>query len=93
MMDRMTGKSRGFAFVTMNDDAQANAAMSCRSTAMNLTAARLTVNEARPREERPRRQAARDGASPAIAGRSTVQAASKAFAGRAASERSADRPT
>jgi cold-inducible RNA-binding protein len=28
MMDRMTGKSRGFAFVTMNDNAQANAAMS-----------------------------------------------------------------
>ena len=28
MMDRMTGKSRGFAFVTMNDDTQANAAMS-----------------------------------------------------------------
>jgi cold-inducible RNA-binding protein len=26
MMDRMTGKSRGFAFVTMNDNAQANAA-------------------------------------------------------------------
>src|SRR6058998_2238821 len=28
MMDRFTGKSRGFAFVTMNDGAQANAAMS-----------------------------------------------------------------
>ena len=27
MMDRMTGKSRGFAFVTMNDKAQAEAAM------------------------------------------------------------------
>ena len=27
MMDRMTGKSRGFAFVTMNDKAQADAAM------------------------------------------------------------------
>ena len=27
MMDRMTGKSRGFAFVTMNDKAQAHAAM------------------------------------------------------------------
>jgi len=26
MMDRTTGKSRGFAFVTMNDGAQANAA-------------------------------------------------------------------
>ena len=28
MTDRMTGKSRGFAFVTMNDKAQAEAAMS-----------------------------------------------------------------
>ena len=27
MMDRMTGKSRGFAFVTMNDNAQASAAV------------------------------------------------------------------
>ncbi len=31
MMDRMTGKSRGFAFVTMNDNAEAGAAM----TALN----------------------------------------------------------
>src|ERR1700736_5916548 len=53
MMDRMTGKSRGFAFVTMNDAAQANAAM----TAINgheLNGRALTVNEARPREDRPR---------------------------------------
>src|SRR6188474_1594388 len=27
MMDRMTGKSRGFAFVTINDNAHATAAM------------------------------------------------------------------
>jgi len=53
MMDRMTGKSRGFAFITMNDKAQASAAM----TALNgrdLNGRNLTVNEARPREERPR---------------------------------------
>jgi cold-inducible RNA-binding protein len=52
MMDRMTGKSRGFAFVTMSDDTQANAAM----TALNgrdLNGRNLTVNEARPREDRP----------------------------------------
>jgi cold-inducible RNA-binding protein len=51
MMDRMTGKSRGFAFITMNDGAQASAAM----TALNgrdLNGRSLTVNEARPREER-----------------------------------------
>ena len=52
MMDRMTGKSRGFAFVTMNDNTQATAAM----TALNgqdVHGRALTVNEARPREERP----------------------------------------
>ncbi len=37
MMDRMTGKSRGFAFVTMNEKAEAEAAklQSARSTARN----------------------------------------------------------
>ena len=53
MMDRMTGKSRGFAFVTMNDDAQAKAAMSALN-GHELNDRALTVNEARPREERPR---------------------------------------
>ena len=53
MMDRFTAKSRGFAFVTMNDGAQANTAM----TALNgreLNGRTLTVNEARPRADRPR---------------------------------------
>jgi cold-inducible RNA-binding protein len=53
MMDRMTGKSRGFAFVTMNDNTEASAAM----TALNgkeVNGRTLNVNEARPREERPR---------------------------------------
>jgi cold-inducible RNA-binding protein len=52
MMDRMTGKSRGFAFVTMNDGTEANAAM----TALNgkeVAGRTLNVNEARAREERP----------------------------------------
>jgi cold-inducible RNA-binding protein len=53
MMDRMTGKSRGFAFVTMSDDAQAKAAMSALN-GKELNGRALTVNEARPREERPR---------------------------------------
>jgi cold-inducible RNA-binding protein len=53
MMDRMTGKSRGFAFVTMNDDTQANAAMSALN-GQELNGRAVTVNEARPREERPR---------------------------------------
>jgi cold-inducible RNA-binding protein len=53
MMDRMTGKSRGFAFVTMNDEAQASAAISALS-GQELNGRPLTVNQARPREERPR---------------------------------------
>src|SRR5947207_15960766 len=53
MMDRMTGKSRGYAFVTMNDGAQANAAMRALN-GRELNGRTLTVNEARPREERPR---------------------------------------
>ena len=53
MMDRMTGKSRGFAFVTMNDNTQANAAASALN-GHELNGRALTVNEARPREERPR---------------------------------------
>jgi cold-inducible RNA-binding protein len=53
MMDRLTGKSRGFAFVTMPANTEADAAM----TALNgkeLSGRTLTVNEARAREERPR---------------------------------------
>lgn len=53
MVDRMTGRSRGFAFVTMNDSAQANAAMSALN-GHELNGRALNVNEARPREERPR---------------------------------------
>src|SRR6266508_2903394 len=55
MMDRMTGKSRGFAFVTMNDDAQAKGAMSALN-GREFNGRALTVNEARPREQRPRPQ-------------------------------------
>jgi cold-inducible RNA-binding protein len=53
MMDRMTGKSRGFAFVTMNDGAQATAAIAALN-GKELNGRALNVNEARPREERPR---------------------------------------
>jgi cold-inducible RNA-binding protein len=53
MMDRFTGKSRGFAFITMNDGGQANAAMSMLN-GHALNDRTLVVGEARPREERPR---------------------------------------
>src|SRR6266487_4176102 len=52
IMDKMSGRSRGFAFVTMETKEGAQAAV----TAMNgaeLDGRALTVNEARPREERP----------------------------------------
>jgi len=51
--DRMTGKSRGFAFVTMNDTAEANSAMAAVN-GKELSGRALAVNEARAREERPR---------------------------------------
>ena len=50
--DRETGKSKGFGFVEMSDDAEAQAAID----ALNGKEDRgrvLTVNEARPREPRP----------------------------------------
>ena len=53
MMDRTTGKSRGFAFVTMNDKAQAESAMAALN-GNDVAGRALTVSEARPREERPR---------------------------------------
>ncbi|HJT82798.1 MAG TPA: RNA-binding protein [Chthoniobacterales bacterium] len=53
MMDRMTGKSRGFAFITMGDATQGNAAISALN-GHNLHGRDLTVNEAKPREERAR---------------------------------------
>ena len=52
MMDRFTAKSRGFAFVTMNDGAQANTAISALN-GRELNGRTLTVNEARPRDARP----------------------------------------
>src|SRR5262249_23674875 len=51
MMDRDSGRSRGFAFVTMASKEEAQAAI----TGLNgheLNARALIVNEARPREER-----------------------------------------
>jgi len=51
--DKMTGRSRGFAFVTMNDATQANAAVSALN-GQDFQGRALTINEARAREERPR---------------------------------------
>ena len=53
MMDRMTGRSRGFAFVTMSTPEEAQKAIQAMHGA-NLDNRPLTVNIARPKEERPR---------------------------------------
>ena len=53
MMDRMTGRSRGFAFVTMSSPEEAQKAIQAMNGAQ-LDNRALTVNIARPKEERPR---------------------------------------
>jgi RNA recognition motif-containing protein len=55
--DRMTGRSRGFAFVTMAD-ADGQTALT-GTNGKELHGRALSVNEARPREERPRQFADR----------------------------------
>ena len=52
IMDKMSGRSRGFAFVTMADNTAAESAITALSGS-SLNGRALTVNEARPREERP----------------------------------------
>lgn len=51
MIDKMTGKSRGFGFVEMPNDAEAEAAIS-NFHGKELDGRTLTVNEARPLEPR-----------------------------------------
>ena len=52
MMDRMTGRPRGFGFVTMSTQEEAQAAIDAMH-GKELDGRALTVNIARPREERP----------------------------------------
>jgi len=52
VMDRETGRARGFAFVTMNTEEGAKAAIQALN-GKDWKGRALTVNEARPREERP----------------------------------------
>lgn len=64
MMDKFTGKSRGFAFVELASSEEASKAVEMFH-GKELQGRPLTVNIARPREERPPRQGggygARDG--------------------------------
>ena len=52
MMDRSTGRSRGFAFVTMSTPEEAQKAIDAMN-GKSVDGRALTVNIARPREERP----------------------------------------
>ena len=52
MMDRDTGRPRGFAFVTMGSPEEAQKAIDALN-GKELDGRALTVNLARPREERP----------------------------------------
>ena len=52
MMDRETGRSKGFGFVEMGSDAEAQAAINGLN-GQALEGRAIVVNEARPREERP----------------------------------------
>ena len=49
--DRATGRSKGFGFVEMDTDEQAEAAIA-KLNGYQVEGRALTVNEARPREER-----------------------------------------
>ncbi len=54
IMDRDSGRSKGFGFVEMSDDAQAQAAIDGLNE-KPIAGRNVRVNEAKPREDRPRR--------------------------------------
>lgn len=54
VMDRETGRPRGFAFVEMPDKNQANEAIK-QLNLREISGRSITVNEARPKTDRPRR--------------------------------------
>jgi hypothetical protein len=55
MMDRFTGRSRGFGFVTFSTPEEGKAAIAALSGA-DMGGRNLTVNEARPMDDRPPRR-------------------------------------
>lgn len=55
IMDRDTGRSKGFGFVEMPDKAEGEAAISELNGAM-IRGRSVRVNEARPRDDRPPRR-------------------------------------
>lgn len=55
IMDKDTGRSKGFAFVEMADDKAGQEAINALNGS-DCEGRALRVNEAKPREEKPRRQ-------------------------------------
>jgi len=53
--DRETGTSRGFGFVEMADDGEANAAIENLND-FELKGRKLNVNQAQPRDSKPKRE-------------------------------------
>lgn len=53
--DRNTGQSKGFAFVEMPNDAQAEEAINALNETP-VSGRKIRVNQARPKEERPERR-------------------------------------
>ncbi|MDD3927827.1 MAG: RNA-binding protein [bacterium] len=68
IVDRDTGRSKGFGFVEMSSDAEAQAAIDGLN-GKDVGGRSLTVNEARPREEREERGARSGGAGRGGGGR------------------------
>ena len=55
IMNKFTGRSRGFAFVEMPNDSEGQAAINALNE-KDFMGRNLVVNEAAPREERPKRE-------------------------------------
>ena len=68
IVDKMSGRSRGFAFVTMETAEGAQAAIGALN-GKNLQGRDLVVNEARPREDRPPRSGGGGGGGRGYGGR------------------------
>ena len=60
IMDKMSGRSKGFGFVEMSTDEEAQKAVSVLN-GQEFEGRKLTVNEARPMEERPPRTGGNGG--------------------------------
>lgn len=54
VMDRMTGRSKGFGFVEIEDDSQADEAVN-KMNGQTIAGRPVRVSEAKPQEDRPRR--------------------------------------